>query len=422
MSERYSIVFSGEVVEGCSEKEVQEALSEAFCLPLQRVERLFAGKPVVVKRGLDIETAEKYLKLFCDAGAVCTLRFEDSEYDAAQNLKEDPSAREHGTGTEFAPPPSPLEASALVAVPSGFWRRFFAFLIDGLVLAIPGWLLGVVFYDQLVRMGQAGRLIGFTIALCYFAILNSSIGHGQTVGKRLQKIRVVDLQGETIPLKRSILRYLLLWLPFFCNGLNVGSGSLWLAIPLALILFGLGGGIVYLFVFNRRDRRSLHDLWARTMVVATAPPGKPHLRPVWRGHFAILAVILVGITVTAATMIPRLLQQQPIAEMLTLQQSLAEEADVHAVALQTGLNPFGENATQWLSVNVVLADPDLDLEEAAQKYARLVLTRYPQADAKDLLLVNVTLGFDIGISSGWKNQRFAHSPSEWRELLDLRSI
>lgn len=57
----------------------------------------------------------------------------------------------------------------------GFWRRIFALFIDTLILGAVGFVLGLLFENILVQIGSFGRLIGFSIALLYFGIMNSVI-------------------------------------------------------------------------------------------------------------------------------------------------------------------------------------------------------------------------------------------------------
>jgi uncharacterized RDD family membrane protein YckC len=411
MSQRYSIVFSGNVAQGCSEDEVKAKLAERFSMSPERVARIFTGRPVVVRKGLDQVTAETYQRIFSTAGAICAIRPDVEVEPNHDQLKQDSAA----PPAERPPqaPPRPM------TFPSGFWRRLFAFLIDGFIIAIPGWIIGWVYYDQLVRIGQTGRLIGFAIALGYFAVLNSSIGNGQTLGKRLLKIRVVDLQGGTIPLHRSALRYLLFWLPFFCNKLNVDSGNMWLASLLTLIIFGLGGGIIYLFLSNRKNRRTVHDFAAGTVVVRAEPHAVPEFSPVWRGHYYILTITMVGRGVTGAIFIPSLRQNAPFAEMLMVQQTLQHQADIHAVGVQDGVTKGSGQTTHWFAVNVIVSDPYVDFDETADRFATLVLTQQSLVDERDLLVVNVICGYDIGIASRWQNRRFSYSPNQWRSKLGL---
>ncbi|MDY6867802.1 MAG: RDD family protein [Chloroflexota bacterium] len=139
----------------------------------------------------------------------------------------------------------------------GFWRRIGALVVDIIILGVVGFGLGLVFGELFIDLGSWGRLVGFGIALLYFGLLNSSVGNGQTLGKRLLSIRVVDEGNNTIGLPRSFARYFVLGLPLFLNGIHVGGGAIsYLVYPLSIIIFGGGLAIVYLYVFNRVTRRS----------------------------------------------------------------------------------------------------------------------------------------------------------------------
>ena len=47
---------------------------------------------------------------------------------------------------------------------TGFWRRLTAWVIDGLILAVPALLTGFAMFQWAASLGQAGRLIGFVVA------------------------------------------------------------------------------------------------------------------------------------------------------------------------------------------------------------------------------------------------------------------
>ena len=64
-------------------------------------------------------------------------------------------------------------------------RRFFAFLIDSLIIGLIGRLSGLVFGDFYAQLGNSGLLIGAIIVLLYFGICNSKITNGKTLGKKL---------------------------------------------------------------------------------------------------------------------------------------------------------------------------------------------------------------------------------------------
>lgn len=67
--QRYDLIFRGDIVLGQPLAEVKQRLQQLFKADAETVERLFTGRPVALKRGLDEATAEKYRKALHRAGA-----------------------------------------------------------------------------------------------------------------------------------------------------------------------------------------------------------------------------------------------------------------------------------------------------------------------------------------------------------------
>jgi ABC-type dipeptide/oligopeptide/nickel transport system permease component len=125
----------------------------------------------------------------------------------------------------------------------------------------------------------------------------------------LLRIRVVRRSGSLIGPARAALRFAVLTIPWTLNGATFGL-DIALPAPLqvvadglvALIVFGGTLSSLYLFVFNRRTRQSLHDLVADTFVVdahAAAPPAGR----VSRVHLGIVGAICVAAMVLPLAMI-----------------------------------------------------------------------------------------------------------------------
>ena len=68
---------------------------------------------------------------------------------------------------------------------AGFWRRAGAGIADLIVLVLVGFAIGFVAEDFLARLGQWGVVVGIVIGVTYFGVMNSAMGNGQTLGKRL---------------------------------------------------------------------------------------------------------------------------------------------------------------------------------------------------------------------------------------------
>ncbi|MZD07840.1 RDD family protein [Streptomyces sp. SID5785] len=162
----------------------------------------------------------------------------------------DPYGGGHGAGDPLAGMP-PLADNG---------RRFLARLIDlilvGIVSGLLAWLFGFADYsvdaDKIEYGKQFGSgVIGAVLYIGYDTILQSRTG--QTLGKRLMKLRVANLDnGATPSVQTNLVRAAVLWLPtMFC------CACIWLIIS--------GGWSL----FDKPYRQGLHDKAAKTVVVST---------------------------------------------------------------------------------------------------------------------------------------------------------
>lgn len=300
---------------------------------------------------------------------------------------------------------------------SGFWRRIGALLIDTLILGVVGIVLGLFLETFFVQIGSWGRLIGFSIALMYFGVMNSSIMGGQTIGKKLLKIRVVDAQNAPIGLGKSLLRYFVLGIPFALNGAHISNEAMlsFLMYPISLIIFGGLFSIIYLYIFNRITRQSLHDLVVGTYVVNANEerhePGK-----VWSVHLIIVALLFL-----AAAILPiftnQLAQTEPFKDMLEVQSALSADPNVAHAAISTGHSTFKASndtakTTTFVSSRVFLRNDKVRDVDLARRLANTIIDNYPEALEKDKIRVMLTYGYDIGIASRWSNQAYDFNPRE----------
>jgi uncharacterized RDD family membrane protein YckC len=110
--------------------------------------------------------------------------------------------------TEFPAPPPLVQPGYGQSGPSGpragFWRRFAAAFVDGVLLAV----VGLVFE---LALGRAGSLVSLAVGIAYFGYLEGS-NSGQTLGKRALGIRVIDFNtGGPIGFGRAVIRYFGRW-------------------------------------------------------------------------------------------------------------------------------------------------------------------------------------------------------------------
>jgi uncharacterized RDD family membrane protein YckC len=141
---------------------------------------------------------------------------------------------EHTMTEQTFAPPSAGGASTTDAR-AGFWIRFAAALIDGV-------LLGVVSTVLQILVGSAGTVLGIVVGLAYYTYFEGE--SGQTIGKRAVGIRVVDIEGGgAIGFSRAFIRY-------------VGR-------YISAIVFFLG----YLWMLWDPQKQTWHDKLANSVVV-----------------------------------------------------------------------------------------------------------------------------------------------------------
>lgn len=304
---------------------------------------------------------------------------------------------------------------------SGVWRRLGALTIDGLVLGAIGLALGLVFYRELIELGQLGRLVGLAIAVPYFSLLNSRIGSGQTVGKRVLGIRVVGATGEPVGPGPAMLRTSVLVLPWALNGLYIpADGSMWIQSGLSFAVFGVGGSIIYLLIANRQSRQCLHDLVAHTWVVPVdahgAPPGS-----VPRVHAIVVATLLAASLLLPPIAVTWVAQSPMIADLVPIQTSLQQALGTSRVSVNRGTSAFtstsGSETSDFLAVSVTLSHEMDDFEPTALRVASIVLEMDDHVSTYDRIVINVSYGFNILIASTNVTRSFSHSAGEWRELV-----
>ena len=321
---------------------------------------------------------------------------------------------------ESQPPPLPITRKT--AGISGFWRRLFAFVIDGIILGVPAFILGLFLFDQFARLGGYGRVIGFVVAFLYFGLMNSMLAGGQTLGKRLVRIRVVDSKDSLITVARSSARYLFLGLPYFLNGVPIPPKLLFgpIGLLLSFVIFGIGLSMVYLFVFNRRTRQSLHDLVLGTFVVKTERVADASKPKIWPGHYVVVAFILIA-SICVPFLSRSLLATAPFKELLPLQSSLMNLADVRYASVFAGKSFFSDSkGTRWVSTVSVAIQVNKridDYDAFANRIAKAVFENYPEATQRDQLILNIIYGYDIGIAQSSFSRGYNFSPTEWQQRI-----
>ena len=157
-------------------------------------------------------------------------------------------------GTQIAKPDAIDEATGKVLASWGL--RVGATLIDFLLLVIPEFILRSVL----------GNAIGTSIYLVLFGIYLVSmwsLGNGRSVGNRVAKTQILDAgTGGQISSQQAFRRYMFLEVYAIVNLYGAVEN-----VSIVALLAVVYGGVDVLFPLFDVRKQSLHDKFARTIVV-----------------------------------------------------------------------------------------------------------------------------------------------------------
>lgn len=115
MDPRYDILFAGQLLAGHELAAVRARLGQLFKADDATLDKLFSGKPQVLKRNCDKGTALQYKKALEGAGAQVVVRHSDTPDAAAAN----PATGAAGRPDAGSPDAGSPDAGALVLEPAG---------------------------------------------------------------------------------------------------------------------------------------------------------------------------------------------------------------------------------------------------------------------------------------------------------------
>lgn len=136
---------------------------------------------------------------------------------------------------------------------AGFWSRFAALFLDGLIIYLPAAIIAVAFefVAEVMRQGQAGELFSalgyvpiYVFPMVYEGLMLSS-KNGQTIGKMALRLRVVQPDGSPVTAPQAWRRALV-------------------RLVVGLVCLNI---VDYLAFFVTDEKKTLHDMAAETRVV-----------------------------------------------------------------------------------------------------------------------------------------------------------
>jgi len=321
----------------------------------------------------------------------------------------------------------------LYPIYSKFWSRFGAYLLDILVLGITGLILGLFLGDTFVHMGGQSMLVGFFIALLYFGLGNSAIFNGQTLGKKIVNLQVVDNEMETLSIQKSVLRALIFTVPYFFLNYKLDGWS-------EFSIFYMTKGIFFLtflillpihLILNTPTRQAIHDLIMGTYVVSReAFPGQQlskskSLPTIITGS---LAIVILGLIIFMNSGKNKI--SSTIEELKPLKEQIDKIDKIGNSSLSRNSSSFKKfgsddyiSKNEYLKLNLSIREnliynlrpdniEDLDFVKEA---VSIILEDYSDINNLNYIQVNLIYGYNIGIYKSSNSIGFSNSIDNWRE-------
>ena len=148
---------------------------------------------------------------------------------------------------ELLEKPKPFVSTNYELKTAGFWVRFWAFILDGLVIsAVVGIVVNPIFYLMDWSLNESVwyapiSIISAILYYCYFVFMTKCFG--QTLGKMAFGLRVVSLKHDKLKWSDVLFRE-------------------WIGRLISNIIMPL-----YVFVAILPDNQGIHDYFAETTVV-----------------------------------------------------------------------------------------------------------------------------------------------------------
>jgi uncharacterized RDD family membrane protein YckC len=167
------------------------------------------------------------------------------------------------TSTLFIRTPEGIVFSQMLAGPV---TRFFAWFIDQLCISVVMSVLGIVLNLLALiswNFGAALSVIGYFVISIGYGIFFEWTWRGQTIGKKLLRLRVVDVEGMRLQFNQIVVRNLLRFVDALPAFYFVGGVACWL---------------------NSKCQR-LGDLAANTVVIRSPRVAEPDLDQLLAGKY-----------------------------------------------------------------------------------------------------------------------------------------
>lgn len=322
---------------------------------------------------------------------------------------------------------------------AGFWRRFIAFTVDGIIVSVPLLIIASVFKDWGYALGPYGRLVGYSLITIYWTVYHSKRHNGQTPGKKLLKIAVVDENGKLLSLRQSFFRAAILAVISLFNGWAVPIlENPVVAFFATIVVFGGGISLFYGLVFNRTTRQGIHDLIMRTYVVRqssspvdAAPPKLPKIhQSITYGIIGLSVLIaIVGLVFQFTTFNNDSGQNSGnvsanLDEMRQLQSILVQQDDVLTAGVTEVTRTSFSTGSTLHDLNIeVWVKPSCEknrsyCDELLKEIAEIALSEYAGISALDGMKISIVNRVDFGVATSNRVQGSELRIEDWQAFIN----
>lgn len=299
------------------------------------------------------------------------------------------------------------KASHLVV---GFWRRFFADLLDAIFLGIPGYGIGYLFRYTFSAMGLHAIWIGLVCSFLYYGLQHTRLGDGQTPGKRLLGIQVLRRDGQYLGFGKSFLRYLVVSFVFY-NGIygsflnHLPPSVVMAAGPVYFLIIIWAFFACFLMIPLHPLKRGLHDIAADSVVVYKGCFDNEALDRLEdsakvKRALVILSIGSVFLVVGCLWGLVNFTsgKSENMTTLAEIQKVLATEYDIIQVRANS-FNGKAESLAVVVYVPLATFENKIEKERIRQEVFNKVNTRFNDLGRFGKLRVVISSGFNIGIAS-----------------------
>jgi uncharacterized RDD family membrane protein YckC len=288
---------------------------------------------------------------------------------------------------------------------AGFWIRVLADSLDALILGAVGFALASVFRGPLLALGERAVFIGAAISLVYSGVLQSQIGGGRTLAKRLLGLRVVRLDGQYLSLDRSLVRWSTMGVLCYGGAVAYALSAIVPALDVTTLFAAFGGaqfalflGCVLVVPFHPL-KRGLHDLLTGSIVLRN---GKHPVELITRRNSPtrdrrlVVAGIVVALLGTVGGMYFWNNVPSGTAESAKVMRAMTAMGIQNPTVIKFGPTRAGAQGIGVMGYLPTNADGSPRIENAEDRILAAI-RREMAIGADDTILINLRTGINLGI-------------------------